>query len=104
MSKGLKLLIGADVLQLALFAWRFNSLPKQVPLFYSRPWGESQIADIWYIVLLPIMMHLIFFLNSYLNNRFFKEDKLFTRLFAIANYCVIVAFTGIFVKILTLVT
>ena|SRR3989344_859275 len=104
MSKGFKLLIGADILQILLFAWRLPSLPKQIPLFYSRPWGEPQIAEVWYIALLPILMHLLFFLNGLIINRYFKDDEVFTRLFTVVNYCVIITFTGIFVKILLLVT
>ncbi len=104
MSKGFKLLIAADILQVALFAWRLPSLPKQIPLFYSRPWGEAQIADVWYIGLLPFLMHLLFFTNGFIINRFFKGDEMFTKLFTVVNYCVIIAFTGIFVKILLLVT
>jgi len=104
MSKGFKLLIGADILQTLLFVWRLPRLPNQIPLFYSRPWGESQIAEIWYIALLPILMHLLFFLNVFIINRYFKDDEMFTKLFTIANYCIIIAFTVIFVKILLLVT
>ena len=104
MSKGFKLLIGADILQILLFAWRLPGLPKQIPLFYSRPWGESQITEIWYIGFLPFLMHLLFFINVFIINRYFKDDEVFTMLFTVANYCVIIAFTGIFVKILLLIT
>jgi len=31
-------------LMLAIFFWRFNLLPKQIPLFYSKSWGEGQLA------------------------------------------------------------
>lgn len=34
--------------------WRWRSLPPQVPLFYSRPWGEEQLAHPAWLFLLPL--------------------------------------------------
>ena len=100
----LKLLIVSDVLLLAALIWLFPFLPEQIPLFYSLPWGEAQIADFWYILLLPIFMNLMCVGNSLIAKRYFSSEKVFQNLFRIVNIVIIVGFTGIFLKILLLVT
>lgn len=99
-----KLLIGADILMVAVFAWKFNSFPQQIPLLYSRPWGEPQIVEFWYIALLPILMHSIFFFNIFIAKKYFKTEEIFQKLFMAANIFTIVGFTGIVLKIIFLVT
>ena len=100
----LKLLIGSDVLLLVSLVWRFPLLPEQIPLFYSLPWGEAQIADIWYILLLPIFMNLMYGGNSLIAKRYFASEVVLQNLFRIVNVVIIIGFTGIFLKILLLVT
>lgn len=99
-----KFLAAANVLQIALIAWRYRFLPEQIPFFYSKPWGEAQIADIWYILLLPIYMNCMFFINSQISKRYFSTNTLFTKMLAITNGIIIVGFTSIFIKILLLIT
>lgn len=99
-----KLLIAADILMVAIFAWRFQYMPNQIPLLYSRPWGDPQLVEFWYIVLLPIIMHIFYFLNIVIAKTYFRSEDLFQKLFIITNAFVIVTFTGIFLKIIFLVT
>lgn len=99
-----KLLIGADVLMLGLFALKFNVFPQQIPLLYSRPWGEPQIVEFWYIMLIPVLMHLFYFFNLFIAKKYFHSEELFQKLFMAANISIIVAFTGVFLKIIFLVT
>ncbi len=100
----IKLLIGADVLMAAVFAWKFQSLPEQIPLLYSRPWGEPQIVEYWYIALLPILMHIFYFLNNLIVKKFFATEELLQKEFKVMNVFFIIAFTALFLKIIFLVT
>lgn len=99
-----KLLIGADILMAAIFAWRFQFMPNQIPLLYSRPWGDPQLVEFWYIALLPILMHIFYFLNVFIAKKYFHSEELFQKLFNITNMFIVVTFSGIFLKILFLVT
>jgi hypothetical protein len=99
-----KILIGADVLMAGILAWKYSSAPLQIPLLYSRPWGDPQLVDFWYILLLPILMHVFYFLNIFFSKTVFHSEGLFDQLFRVANIFIIIAFTGIFLKILFLVT
>lgn len=100
----IKLLIAADVVMAAVFAWVYRFLPEQLPIFYSKPWGEAQIADKWYIFLLPLLMHGIYFLNNALTKKYFSDAPQLRSLMNYANAFFILSFTGVFLKILFLIT
>lgn len=87
---------------LLFFSWR--QLPPQVPLFYSRPWGESQLTSPAGLLLLPLLSLLIFTLNFGLILKTFKEEKFIARILAGAGViftflCLIALY-----RIITLIT
>jgi hypothetical protein len=100
----IKLLAAADILSALVFAWRFSTMPEEIPLFYSKQWGEAQIVDYWYIFLIPLLMHLFYFVNVYISKKYLKDERLLRKLFSIVNIINIVLFTGIYIKILLLVS
>jgi len=100
----IRLLIGADALMIATFLLRFARLPPQTPLFYSRLWGEDQLADTWLIFLLPVFLNLLFFLNNYLFQKFFSDNEFIKKIFYYLNLFLIFSFTLIFIKIIFLIS
>jgi hypothetical protein len=85
-----------------LISWR--SLPPQLPLFYSRPWGEKQLASPTLLLLLPILSFIIVSANLLIALLTRKDNKLLSQLLIIFaclfNFsCLITLF-----KIITLVT
>lgn len=99
-----KLLIASDVLLLALSIWAFPRIPEQLPLLYSRPWGESQIVEYWYILLLPILMHLFYFLDAFVIEKFLTENQILKKILTYTMTVTILVYSAIFIKILFLVT
>lgn len=57
-----------------LLAWRF--LPPELPLFYSQPWGENQLATPFGLLLLPLLGLLVLALNTGLLFFISQEEKL----------------------------
>jgi len=51
-------------LQLGIIVLAFSRLPPQIPLFFSRPWGESQLAPPSSLFLLPLFSFAILLLNT----------------------------------------
>jgi hypothetical protein len=100
----IRFLIAGDVVMAAISAWKFKLLPQEVPLFYSKPWGEEQVADIWFILLIPIFMHLLYIANIFLSKRFAKDEPVLQKMFWIGNGIIIFGFTSIFIRIILLVT
>lgn len=98
------IILVANFLMFFAFILKFTKLPPQLPLFYSRPWGEFQITDRWFIFLLPIFMNGLFFLNLFLYKKLFAQDTFAPNLFKYLNLFIVVSFTFIFIKIIFLVT
>ncbi|MBI3620217.1 hypothetical protein HY214_03700 [Candidatus Roizmanbacteria bacterium] len=97
-------LLVADIIMGASVLLAFRSLPPQVPLFYSRPAGEEQLADTWTIILLPLLLHFFYFLNIIIVKRYFSENEFVKKMIHYVNLFLVVIFTVIFVKIIFLVS
>ncbi len=97
-------LIAANVLMALIILFKFRTLPPQIPLFYSKPIGEEQLADIWFIVVLPFFMNALFFLNNLISRKFFNDDPFIKKIFYFVDMFLIISFTLIFAKIVFLVS
>lgn len=69
-------------LLLIIFGWRFFT--SEIPLFYSRPWGQEQLAKPLVLFILPGLGLIIFFLNSFISNLISKEEPLMKQILAMA--------------------
>lgn len=98
------LLIGCDLLTIGISIWKFSTLPPNLPLFYSRPWGEDQLVDWWMIFLLPLIMNGFFFLNFFIYKKFFKENLFIRKILDYFNIFLIISLTLVFIKIIFLVS
>ncbi len=49
-----KLIVVFFVLSILIIAWRWSLLPPQVPLWYSKPWGDDRLAHPFWLFLLPL--------------------------------------------------
>ncbi|MFN4212396.1 MAG: hypothetical protein ACK4FL_00290 [Microgenomates group bacterium] len=98
------ILLGSNFLMLTVFILRWSKMPPEIPLFYSQPWGERQLADWWVIFLLPIILNLLFFLNRYSQKKFFPENQLVIKIIEYLNLFLTFSFTLIFIKIILLIT
>lgn len=65
------------IINLLLILWKRNLLPKSVPLYYSRPWGEEQLTPNKYLFLLPIFSLVIFLFSLQIAKILLKKDEIF---------------------------
>src|SRR4030042_3758113 len=77
--------IGLEFLILAIF-WKF--IPPQVPLFYSRPWGNEQLVTKKIFFLIPLVSFLLSLINFSLGNYFFGKEKLLAKFFIFTNFLI----------------
>lgn len=71
------------IFQIAILIFKFNDLPQQVPLYYSLPWGDEQLASTASLFLLPTFSIIILLINNLIATFFFKTIPLFSRLLVI---------------------
>lgn len=63
----------AILLQVSLILFNWGKLPPQLPLFYSRPWGEEILASPVFLWILPALVFIFSAVNFWLL-LFFKEN------------------------------
>lgn len=97
-------LLGSNILMIIVFLWRLGNLPPQIPLFYTRPWGEGQLADTWMILALPLLLNFFFFFNRFVAKKYFMDNVLVQNLIYYLNILLMIGFTLIFIKIIFLVS
>jgi len=71
--------------QVAILFVKFNNLPPQIPLFYSRPWGESQLTPVSSIFILPALSIFIMLINNLLAIFFLKSGQLLSRILVVVS-------------------
>ena len=99
-----KFLVGSLFLMLVLFIWKFNSLPVQIPLFYSRAESDDRLTNLYMIFILPVCLCVLFILNQLLLKKFFRDNLFIEKIIYYLDLSLIVLFTFIFIKIIFLVT
>ncbi len=96
-------MIIATIVMGATFAIAYPYLPPQIPLFYSRPWGEAQIADIWYLALLPILLYLCIGINLFVSRKL-SHKTFVPKLLTMVNFAIIIVTTISFLRIIAIMT
>lgn len=99
-----KLLIIANLVLLLLFLLKLRQLPPEIPIFYSRVWGEDQLADNLWIFILPLLMDIFFIINNYAYRRIFGENFFIKKIVDFLNLFIIIGFSLNFIRIILLVS
>lgn len=73
------------IIQIIIISVNFSSLPPQIPLYYSRPWGEPQLASATSIILLPSASIFVLVANNLLAVFFLKSVQLLSRLLVVGS-------------------
>ena len=90
-------------LQFLAIAFFYKYISPQIPIFYSQPWGQEQLADKKLIFLFPIQLILLLIINYFLTALFFLKEKLLAKFFIFGVSLVAVLLSIAFFKILSLV-
>jgi len=69
----------------------FKRLPPVIPLYYSLPWGEDQLAKKLELFFIPFSAVVIFLLNVVISLLFLKKDNFLVQLLMWTS-CAIVLF------------
>lgn len=90
------------VLSLGLIAWKWNALPIRVPLWYSRAWGEDQLAHPLWLLVLPVGS-LTWLSLTLLFSQLILKETLYIRILLITTFLVSVLSFFTLVRIVFLV-
>lgn len=79
------------IAQVAMIFSSWGKLPPQLPLFYSRPWGEAILSSPMGLWILPAISLSVLILNFFITIFIIKEDK-FLKL-TLVIFCFLVSLT-----------
>lgn len=99
-----KFVIGLFILSVGLLIWRFRVLPPKVPLWFSRPWGEDQLASPYWLLLLPISSMLWYGIDLVISIYVTTEYLIFTQMLFLSSLIVSLLSFITLIKILFLVS
>lgn len=78
-------------LSFLLLGITFKKLPPIVPLYYSLPWGDEQLARTSELFIIPFSVMLILILNFFISMLLLKKDQFLTQLLLWASLALSVA-------------
>lgn len=77
-----------------------RSLPPKLPLFYSLPWGDNQLATHQEFLLIPASIVIITLLNSIISAQLHPSQSFFKRMLLFSPLVVSLLLTVTFAKII----
>ncbi len=94
----------AVLAQISLILVSWGKLPPQIPLFYSRPWGEAMLASPIFIWILPALSFVFFVINFSMVIMFGSEEVFLSRILTSFSLICCLAFLYVVAKIVSLLT
>lgn len=68
------------LLLVSVFALTASTLPPELPLFYSLPWGTGQLISLPFFMLLPTLLIIIFSCNAFIGALLYTSYKTLVQL------------------------
>ncbi|MCR4305638.1 MAG: hypothetical protein NUV73_00965 [Candidatus Daviesbacteria bacterium] len=104
MSNKLYLWIGLSPLFISLIITviiltLFKFLPPKLPLFYSLPWGEGQLATPQQFLVIPASISIIALLNLIISGQLHEQQYFFKKVLLLSGGAVAIILTITFIKI-----
>ncbi|MDP3758295.1 MAG: hypothetical protein Q8Q86_01120 [Candidatus Daviesbacteria bacterium] len=78
----------------------FKFLPPKLPLFYSLPWGEEQLATPQQFLMIPASISLIALLNLIIAWQLHPQQSFFKKVLSLSSAVVGIISTVTFIKII----
>lgn len=94
------LAITSNIVVWALVAVLLLTAPPEIPLYYSRVWGENQIATKWALLLLPLLMNIAFFVTNWFIHKKFTEQETFAHISRTVLFVQTLIIVGILIRTL----
>lgn len=92
------------IFSLGFFVFFADRLPPEVPLFYSQPWGQEQLALSWQLVILPFSALLFFIFNMLLASKLYSQHLLLAQILVWSSTVFFLLTTITLIKIIVLIT
>jgi len=92
------------VVQIILIIWFFKDLPPEIPLYFSRPWGEAWLAQTTFIILLPLFSLFIALINYFLALFYYQKKAFLSKLLVVFSFIISLFSTISIIQIFRLIS
>lgn len=92
------------VVQIILIIWFFKDLPPEIPLYFSRPWGEAWLAQATFIILLPLFSLFIALINYFLALFYHQKKAFLSKLLVVFSFIISLFSTISIIQIFRLIS
>lgn len=99
-----RITLAITIIGIAVLLFRYQTLPPKIPLWYSQPWGNDQLAHPLWIFILPLGSIMLYVINAAVAIYFLSEYLVFAQIAFLTSLVVSVLSFIALVKILFLVT
>ncbi len=99
-----KFTLALSGLGIVILIWRWNQLPPMVPLWYSKPWGDEQLAQPIWLLLLPGGSIIWYIFTLWFVGKYLKLYRIFGQILFLAALTVSLLSTITLINIIFLVT
>lgn len=90
--------------QITLIIWFFKDLSPEIPLYFSRPWGEAWLAPATLIVLLPLFSIFVALINYFLALFYYQKKALLSKLLVVFSFIISLFSTISIIQIFRLIS
>lgn len=66
------------IVQIVLILVNYQNLPQVIPFNFSLPWGETWLAPVDYLFILPFISVLILLINNFISSLYLTSIRLFS--------------------------
>lgn len=73
------------VIMLGIIGYAWRSLPPEVPIWFSRPWGAEQLGSSWFLLLFPVASLFWYAINVLFSLHVTKEHLVFSQALSISS-------------------
>ena len=91
-------------IMVAFFLIFYKDLPPQVPLFFSLKEGDTQIGDLWMMIIFPVLTLLFLSFHELLSRTLFRDDMFIKTLLRYSSIVSSILFCLICIKIILLIS
>lgn len=104
LQRAIRWVFGFLVFDLLLVVSLWSNLPPEVPLFYSRPWGQEQLAQKLWLFFLPFICFLVTIINFRLASLFYKKEPFLAKIFVWTSFIIAFLVSINIIRILLIIT
>ncbi len=92
------------IFQFAYTLFIYDTLPPEVPMYFSRPWGENQLTSPSRLFFLPLYCLLVWLLNYLFSVFYLRKSQLLSKLLLVFSLIFCLLTTVALINIIKIVT